>query len=80
MGCLNHALLTAEAIAARRLRMAGWIANTIDPDMLAREENIETLSHELARRHAAPCLGVIPWLESPSPPIRFAPPASAASG
>ncbi|NWG39406.1 MAG: dethiobiotin synthase [Hydrogenophilaceae bacterium] len=58
LGCLNHALLTAEAIRARGLALAGWVANCIDPDMAAFEENLQTLHASLA----APCLGVMPWL------------------
>ena len=61
LGCLNHAVLTAEAIAARGLRMAGWVANRIDPDMLVFEENLEALEARLE----APCLGGIPWLQDP---------------
>lgn len=67
LGCLNHALLTAEAIKARHLPLAGWIANTIDPDMAYREHNISTLRHELSERQQLPCLGVIPWLDDPCP-------------
>ncbi len=58
LGCLNHALLTAEAIRVRGLRLAGWVANSIDPSMAAFDENLETLKSRLV----APCLGVIPWL------------------
>ena len=57
LGCLNHALLTAEAIAARGLVLAGWVANSIDPAMAAREDNIETLRTHLR----APLLGTLPW-------------------
>jgi dethiobiotin synthetase len=56
LGCLNHALLTAEAIAARGLRLAGWVANRIDPQMAAVDDNIATL----ARRLPAPL-----WAELP---------------
>ena len=56
LGCLNHALLTAEAIAARGLRLAGWVANRIDPDMSRFEENLTALKDLLA----APLLGVVP--------------------
>lgn len=58
LGCLNHALLTAEAIRARGLVLAGWVANSIDPSMTAFDENLETLKSRLA----APYLGVLPWL------------------
>ncbi|MEI6738148.1 MAG: dethiobiotin synthase [Pseudomonadota bacterium] len=61
LGCLNHALLTAEAIRTRGLHLAGWVANTVDPAMPYLTENIDTLKHLLA----APCLGVVPRL----PPI-----------
>jgi dethiobiotin synthetase len=57
LGCLNHALLTAEAIRADGLELAGWVANAIDPDMPCREENIDTLRHWLP----APLLGSVPW-------------------
>lgn len=65
LGCISHALLTAEAIVARGLRLAGWVANTLDPAMPYLQRNIETLEHELQRRHQAPCLGVIPRLDHP---------------
>jgi dethiobiotin synthetase len=58
LGCLNHALLTAEAVRSRGLRLAGWVANRIDPGMPVYEENLQTLRQRLA----APCLGVLPWL------------------
>lgn len=52
LGCLNHALLTAESIERRGLRLCGWIGNSVDPLFARREENIHTLS----ARIAAPCL------------------------
>lgn len=61
LGCINHALLTAEAVARRGLPLAGWIANSIDPDMLYIKENLEALR----RRLQAPCLGVVPHLQPP---------------
>ncbi|WP_180683300.1 dethiobiotin synthase [Tepidicella baoligensis] len=65
LGCINHALLTAEAIVARNLRLAGWVGNTLDPLMLHLPDNIHTLTHELERRFHAPCLGIVPYLERP---------------
>jgi dethiobiotin synthetase len=56
LGCLNHALLTVEAIRARGLPLAGWIANRIDPAMSRFDENLAALK---ARIHA-PLLGVVP--------------------
>lgn len=58
LGCINHALLTARAIHADGLEIAGWIANRIDPDMALPEENIDAI----AQRMSAPCLGHIPAL------------------
>jgi dethiobiotin synthetase len=61
LGCLNHALLTAHAIDAARLPLAGWIANAIDPDMLVPDENVETLRTRLK----APLLARFPWQAPP---------------
>jgi len=57
LGCLNHALLTAEAIETRGLRLAGWVGNSVDPDFARREANIATLRSRLA----ADCLGLFPY-------------------
>jgi dethiobiotin synthetase len=61
LGCINHTLLTADAIAARGLTLAGWIANGVDPAMPHAEANIEAL----AKRLQAPPLGAVPWLPVP---------------
>lgn len=61
LGCLNHALLTAEAVRADGLTLAGWVANVIDPDMACLDENIQTLQARLG----APLLGVVPWQPQP---------------
>jgi dethiobiotin synthetase len=63
LGCLNHALLTAEAIRSRGLKLAGWIANGIDPDMPWPEENITALKERLG----APLLGFLPWQDAAEP-------------
>ena len=55
LGCLNHALLSARAIAADGCTLLGWIGNRIDPAMLESERNLDTLRTRLP----APCLGVI---------------------
>jgi dethiobiotin synthetase len=47
LGCLNHALLTAQAIHASGLHLAGWVANHIDPDMSAQNDNVNTLRQRL---------------------------------
>lgn len=57
LGCINHALLTAEAIAARGLTLAGWVANQINPAMLRFEQNLEALT----LRMPAPLLGLVPF-------------------
>ena len=56
LGCLNHALITADAVAAAGLPLAGWIANEIDPRMAVLEENVAALRERLA----APLLGRFP--------------------
>lgn len=58
LGCLNHALLTADAIARRGLQLAGWVANLVDPEMRHIQANIEALQARLP----APLLGCIPRL------------------
>lgn len=57
LGCLNHALLTEEAIRNRGLRLAGWVANSLEMAMPAFEENV----HALRRRIDAPLLGTVPF-------------------
>ena len=53
LGCLNHALLTAEAIEADGLRLAGWVANHLSADMPMAVDNVATLRDLMP----APCLG-----------------------
>lgn len=60
LGCINHALLTAEAITARGLSIAGWVANRIDPAMARFDENLATLQRLLEPR----LLGVVPHAPS----------------
>ncbi|AKH70463.1 dethiobiotin synthase [Spongiibacter sp. IMCC21906] len=62
LGCLNHALLTAGAIARDGLPLVGWVANQVDADMSCFEENIQSLAEMLK----APCLGIIPRLDKPT--------------
>lgn len=63
LGCLNHALLTAEAIRRDGLMLAGWVANRIDRDMACFDENLATLQSRLQ----APLWGVVPWCDQPDP-------------
>ncbi|MFC5742603.1 dethiobiotin synthase [Dyella tabacisoli] len=62
LGCLSHALLSAQAIAADGCRLLGWIGNRVDPAMEAVEENLDSLRTLLP----APCLGVLPYGVSPA--------------
>jgi dethiobiotin synthetase len=47
LGCLNHALLTAQAIRASGLTFAGWIANHVQPRFEHADENIALLEQRL---------------------------------
>ncbi len=63
LGCINHALLTAEAVLARGLEFAGWIGNSPGPEMDVQAANVDAL----ARRLPGPCLGLVPRLPAPDP-------------
>lgn len=63
LGCINQALLTAEAILRDGLPLAGWVANLVDPQISRLEDNLATL----AERLPAPCLGYLPRLADASP-------------
>jgi dethiobiotin synthetase len=74
LGCLNHALLTQEAILSRGLTIAGWVANRIDPQMQAQDDNIAYLRAHLKAplwadiprlQHAQP--GLVRWLPGAVP-------------
>lgn len=58
LGCLNHALLTAQAVRAQGLTLQAWVGNRIDPDMPHVEDNLQVLHESLG----APCWGVVPHL------------------
>jgi len=60
LGCLNHSLLSVEAILKDGLPLAGWVANQIDSDMSCYEENLQTLKSAIP----APCVGTIPFKEN----------------
>ncbi|AMC99614.1 dethiobiotin synthase [Halomonas chromatireducens] len=76
LGCISHARLTAEAIQADGLRLAGWIGNLLDAgfatDTTLYEENLDTLERTLP----GPCLGILPRLDAVDEQIR---PESAAT-
>lgn len=63
LGCLNHALLTAEAVRARGLVLAGWVANCIDPGMAELEANVAALRDRLGCR----LLGALPYADRVDP-------------
>lgn len=64
LGCINHALLTAEAIRADGLTVAAWVANRpVAEPMSCEQETLDYLMSHLP----APCLGVLPWQTSPDP-------------
>ena len=63
LGCLNHAMLTAEAIRARGLQLAGWVANRIDPQMASPDDNIAYLQAHLG----APMWADVPRMAHPQP-------------
>lgn len=62
LGCINHALLTAQAIIADGLELAGWVANVVDPNCLRLNENLASLTTKMP----APCLGQVPYLAQAS--------------
>src|SRR5471032_1815788 len=61
LGCISHALLTVEAIEARGLRLAGWVANETQDDMAFADENVAALE----QRISTPLLGRVPRLAEP---------------
>lgn len=58
LGSINHALLSAEAILRDGLKLAGWVANGIDPNMDRQRDTLDYLKQHMP----APCLGVVPHL------------------
>ncbi|GIZ12654.1 dethiobiotin synthase [Pseudomonas sp. NCCP-436] len=62
LGCINHALLSAEAILADGLPLAGWVANLVEPQTARLADNLSTLEEHLP----APCLGCVPFLADTS--------------
>jgi len=67
LGCINHALLTKLAIESHGARFAGWVANTIDPEMARRTENLETL----IRLIGEPPLAIVPSLTPEAAPLQL---------
>ncbi|UVE17501.1 dethiobiotin synthase [Pseudomonas sp. LS44] len=63
LGCINHALLSAEAILRDGLQLAGWVANVVDAETSRLDDNLASL----AERLPAPCLGRVPRLAQATP-------------
>jgi dethiobiotin synthetase len=64
LGCINHALLTAEAIERRGLQIFAWVANSTEPESEYTYQNIETLQTLLLKKHQAYLLGHLPFLNT----------------
>ncbi|RYV02267.1 dethiobiotin synthase [Shewanella sp. OPT22] len=62
LGCLNHAILTQEAIINDGLKIAGWVANGVDENMNVQDENLNSLKNMIK----SPFLGFVPHLKSTS--------------
>ena len=62
-GCINHALLTAQAIANDGLPLIGWVANRINPGLAHYAEIIDVLGKKLP----APLIGELPYLPRAEP-------------
>lgn len=62
LGCINHAVLTAQAVMAAGLSLVGWIANEVEPAGIYQQEYLTALK----RMIEAPCLGIIPHIENHS--------------
>lgn len=58
LGCINHAMLTAQAVEQAGLLLAGWVANDVTPPGKRHHEYMTTLKRIIP----APLLGEIPWL------------------
>ncbi|MFI8717329.1 dethiobiotin synthase [Stenotrophomonas sp. NPDC077464] len=65
LGCLNHARLTAQAIAASGARCIGWIANEVDPQMQCIDDNVALLKARLPM----PCWGRLPYAPGADPAL-----------
>lgn len=62
LGCINHAMLSLEAIRRDGLELFGWVANRVDAEMSCYDENLETLKRQIP----APCIGVVPHIQEPN--------------
>jgi dethiobiotin synthetase len=60
LGCINHALMTAAQVERDGMKLKGWIANHVDPDMQVQSENLQTLQALMP----IPLLAILPWSDS----------------
>ena len=67
LGCLNHALLSAQAIQRDGLLLAGWVANLLDPRMPYLAQNVDSLSKLLN----APLIGSLPIVDQPEQAVQY---------
>ncbi len=63
LGCLNHAMLTAESILAKGVHLVGWVANRVIPEMPYFDQNVETLQRCLPGK----LLGIVQYLPGALP-------------
>lgn len=63
LGCINHAILTIEAIRNDGCELAGWVANVVDKDMAELAANFASLQSYIP----APCLGLVPFIADITP-------------
>jgi len=59
LGCINHALLTVEAISRDRLQLKAWVANQLEPDYVTPKQTLDCLSNNIR----APMLGFVPFMQ-----------------
>ena len=65
LGCINHALLSADAVRAAGLTLAGWVANHVDPALACADENVAALGERLR----APMLARVAFGENSAPEL-----------
>jgi dethiobiotin synthetase len=63
LGCINHAILTSEAIENDGQQLKGWVANEVEPHYFTSGATVDYLSSNIS----APLLGRIPFMKSPDP-------------
>jgi len=63
LGCLNHTMLTVEAIHKNKQKIFGWIANIVDPNMQQQEDCIKYLKENISE----PCMGEVPYIKNSDP-------------